>query len=201
MNQTIRRIAISGSAAVALLGGAAAIGTATAPTASAADIDTAINRATGAPVKQPDGRITYVRGMDAASYRATPEQHTVILAAAKNEDDPVGEIGSGLTPDNGSGAALGNPNQPNINGQTPANGYNPQQIQTQAGGGTIAVGVVAILALGIVAYFRVKGPVKAGDAVLFVFLGVALSGTVIGVMAKTMTENGVGSLGGVLGGL
>lgn len=202
MNQTIRRIAVSGSAAAALLGGAAAIGTATAPTASAADMDTAITRATGAQVKLPDGRITYVRGMDAASYRATPEQHTVILAAAKSDDNPGAEIGNGLTPDNGAGAALQNPNQPNVNGQTPATGYNPQQIQTQAGGGTIAVGIVAIIVLGLIVFFKVKsGAVKAFDAVLVSLLGISLAGTVIGGMGSDLTNNIIGSLGGMLSGM
>lgn len=201
MNATLRRIAVSGSAAVALLGGAPVIATATAPTASAADMETAINRATGAPVKLPDGRTTYVSGMDAAAYTATPEHtRTIVLAAAKAEDDPA-DISNGLTPDNGSGAALQNPNQPNVNGQV--NGVNPQQIQTQAGGGTvIGVSAVAILLFVIIAYFRIKKhDAKVGDAVLFTFLGVALGGTVIGGMISQMTNTGVSSLGGIFSGL
>lgn len=200
MNLTIRRIVVSGSAAAALLGGAAVITAASAPTASAADMDTVITQATGAPVKLPDGRITYVRGMDAASYRATAEQHTVVLAAAKSEDDPGAEIDNGLTPDSGSGAALGNPNQPNVNGQV--NGVNPQQIQTQAGGGTIAVGIVAILLLGIIVFAKVKhSGLKAGDAVLAGLFGIALSGTFVGVMGSQMTNSLISSIGGALSGM
>lgn len=203
MNLTIRRIVVSGSAAAALLGGAAALGTVTAPTASAADFDTAITRATGTPVSMPDGRTIHVRGMDAASYRATAEQHTVILAAAKAEDDPTAEIGNGLTPDNGSGsgAALDNPNTPNVNGQTP-NGYNPQQVSTQAGGGAIAIGMVSILVLGIWVFFKVKhGAIKAVDAVIVGLLGIALSGTFVGAMGSQMTNSLVGSLGTMLAGM
>jgi hypothetical protein len=200
MNPTVRHIAVSGSALVALLGGAAAITTATAPTASAAEIQTAVDRATGAPVTLPDGRTTYVRGMDAAAYNATPEQHTVVLAAAKSDDDPAG-ISNGLTVDGGQGAAITSPNSP----QAPINGvqtgYN-QQVTTQASGGTIAIGIVVIIVFGTIAFLRLKkNDAKIFDAVVFTFLGVALSGTVIGAMITTMSNNGVGSLGGVLGGL
>jgi hypothetical protein len=167
MNPTVRHIAVSGSALVALLGGAAAITAACAPTASATEMQTAIDRATGAPVTLPDGRTTYVRGMDAAAYNATPEQHTVILAAATGQQA----------------------------------GYN-QQVTTQAGGGTVAVGIVAILVLGIVVFFRVKKhDLKPGDAVLVGLFGIALSGTFIGAMGTQLTNSAVGSLGSMLGSL
>lgn len=200
MNTTLRHIAVSGSAAVALLGGAAVITTATAPTASAAEMQTVIDQATGAPVNLPDGRTIYVRGMDAAAYNATAEQHTVVLAAAKSDDDPAG-ISNGLTGDGGQGAAITSPNSP----QNPAFGQQTgytQQVTTQAGGGTIAVGIVAIIVLGLIVFFRVKhNHVKVGDAIVVTLLGVALSGTVIGAMATQMTNSGVGSLSGILGGL
>ncbi|MFJ7963159.1 hypothetical protein [Streptomyces sp. NPDC096324] len=198
MNATIRRIAVSGSAAVALLGGAAAITAATANTASAAEIQVHVDRATGAPVKLPDGRVVHIRGLDTAGYKATPEHtSTIVLAAAKTDGtDPAG-ISNGLTADGGQGAALTNPNSP----ATVQTGYN-QQVTTQAGGGTIAVGIVAILVLGLIVFFRVKhNHLKVGDAVVVTLLGVALSGTVIGAMATQMTNSGVGSLGGILGGL
>jgi hypothetical protein len=197
MNPTVRHIAVSGSALVALLGGAAAITAASAPTASAAEMQTAIDRATGAPVTLPDGRTTYVRGMDAAAYNATPEQHTVILAAAKTDDDPAG-ISNGLTADGGQGAPITNPNSPATGQQA---GYN-QQVTTQAGGGTVAVGIVAILVLGIVVFFRVKKhDLKPGDAVLVGLFGIALSGTFIGAMGTQLTNSAVGSLGSMLGSL
>jgi hypothetical protein len=154
MNATLRRIAVSGSAAVALLSGAAA-------TAVADD------------------------------------HHATVVAIAKTDATPdPNSIGNGLTPDNGSGAALQNPNQPSVNG------VNPQQIQTQASGGAIATGVVAIAILGIIVFFRVKGNhLKVGDAVVVVLFGVALAGTVIGGMADQLTDTGVASLSGILGGL
>ncbi|MFE4671093.1 hypothetical protein [Streptomyces sp. NPDC056723] len=192
MNSIVRRIAVSGSAAVALLGGAAAITTATAPTASAAEIQTHIDRATGAPVNLPDGRTIHVRGMDAAGYTASPAQHRVVLAAASDDQPDPSNITGGPVP--GAGAPVQNPNQ------TPA-GTN-QQLQTQAGGGTVAVGVVAILILGIVVFFRVKKhDLKAGDAVLVGLFGIALSGTVVGAMGSQLTNSLVGSLGNMLGNL
>lgn len=203
MNLTIRRIVVSGSAAAALLGGAAAITTASAPTASAADMESAITRATGAPVKLPDGRTTYVRGMDAASYRASDEHtRTIVLAAAKSGDDPAGEIGNGLTPDNGSGSALQNPNQPSVNGQVPANGYNPQQVQTQAGAGsislTVAIGVGLLIV--VIAWIR-SGKVKTLTAFACVALGVYLAPTVVGPVITGLGGSVGSSLGNVWSGL
>lgn len=157
MNATLRRIAVSTTATVALLGGAAA-------TADA----------------------------------ATVEQEATVLAIARTDTEPGSSDGitNGLTPDNsGTGAQLTNPQQ-----QAPAG--TQQQYQTQASGAAIGTGVVAILILGIVVFFRVKGGhLKAGDAVVVVLLGVALAGTVIGGLADQLTDSGVASLGGVLGGL
>lgn len=153
MNATLRRIAVSGSAAVALLGGAATTATA-----------------------------------DSVEHEAT------IVAIARTDTQPG--IGAGLTPDGGSGSAIQNP----VTGQAPAD-YN-QQIQTQASGGAIGAGVVAILVLGIIVFVRVKHrDIKPGDAVLVGLFGIALSGTVIGAMGDQITDSAIASLGNVLGGL
>ncbi|MFI8191387.1 hypothetical protein ACIF8T_21630 [Streptomyces sp. NPDC085946] len=153
MNATLRRIAVSTTATVALLGGAAA-------TADA----------------------------------ATAEHEATVVAIARTDAQPG--IGTGLTPDNGSGAQLQNP----TTSQVPA-GY-PDQIQTQASGAAIGTGVVVILLLGSVVFFRVKGGhLKVGDAVVVTVLGVALAGTVIGGMADQIASSGVGALSNVLGGL
>lgn len=153
MNATIRRIAVSGAAAVALLGGA---GTATA---------------------------------------ASEEHEATVVAIAKTDVDNPAGITTGITPDNG--AAIQNP----VDGLQPT-GVNGQQIQTQASGAAVGTGVVAIAILGIIVFFRVKGGhLKPGDAVVVVLLGVALSATVIGTMADQLTDSGVASLGGILGGL
>ena len=155
MNATIRRIAVSGAAAVALLGGA---GTATAA--------------------------------------VTEEHEATVLAIARTDTQDPADITNGLTPDGGQGAAIENP----VTGTQ--NGVAPQQIQTQASGAAIGTGVVAILLFGTVVFFRVKGGhLKAGDAVVVLFLGVALAGTVIGGLADQLTDSGVASLGGVLSGL
>jgi hypothetical protein len=199
MNTTLRHIAVSGSAVAALLGGAAAITAATAPAASAAEVQAHIDRAAGAPVNLPDGRTVHVRGMDAAAYTATPDHvSTVVLASAKTSGtDPAG-ISNGLTADGGQGSAITNPNTPATGQQT---GYN-QQVTTQAGGGTVAVGIVAILVLGIVVFFRVKKhDLKPGDAVLVGLFGIALSGTFIGAMGTQLTNSAVGSLGSMLSSL
>lgn len=191
MNTTIRRIAVSGSAAVALLGGAAAISMSTAPDASATETSAAIDRAAGAPVNLPDGRVMHVRGLDSAGYQADAAHHTAVVQLADDTNPGVGTYND----QTGTGTNLQNP--------TVNNGvsYTPAQVQTQASGGTIGVGIVAIIILGLIAFFRIKGSAKASDALIFTFLGIALSGTIFGVMAKTMTETGVGSLGGILGGL
>jgi len=194
MNTTIRRIAVSGSAAVALLGGAAAITTATAPQASAAEQKTAVHHVVTAPVNLPDGRTIRIAGLGGYGHAAT-DVHVATVAALKTDASPSAspDLTTGITP--GAGTQLPNP----VNGQQ--TGYN-QQITTQAGGGTIAVGVVAIAILGLIVFFRVRhNHLKVGDAVVVTLLGVALSGTVIGALATQMTNSGVGSLGGILGGL
>jgi len=155
MNTTIRRIAVSGAAAVALLGSAAATATA-----------------------------------------ATAEHEATIVAIAQTDtQDPAG-ITTGITTDGGQGAMLQNP----VNNPQPA-GYN-QQIRTQASGGAIAGGVVAILLLGFVVFVRVKHrDIKIGDAVVVTLFGIAVSGTVIGGLGDQLTNSAIGALGGVLGGL
>lgn len=188
MNNTIRRIAVSGSAAVALLGGAAAITVADSDTASAVEIQTRIDRATGAPVNLPDGRQMHVRGLDTAAYKANPGHYTatVTLASAKTDTQP----GNGPAPQGGV-VELQNPVTGN---QVPA-GYN-QQIQTQAGGGAISLTVAIGLGLLIVVIVMVKkGTVKAVQAVACVALGVYLAPTFVGPL---VTQLG-GSLGSSLG--
>ncbi|HEY3482968.1 MAG TPA: hypothetical protein VGL02_29155 [Streptomyces sp.] len=199
MSVTFRQIAVSGSAAVALLGGAAAIGVASAPTASAVETQTVAHRAVTAPVTLPDGRTMRITGMGGYGHRAT-DVHVATVASFKTDDPttPPGAtdgITNGLTPAGGAGAQLQNP----VNG-TQA-GYN-QQITTQAGGGTIAIGIVSILVLGIIVFFKVKhGHIKALDATLVGLLGISLAGTFVGTMGSSITNNLIGSLGSMLGGL
>lgn len=189
MSVTLRQITLSGSAAIALLGGAAAITLADSPTASAAT-QTVAHRAVTAPVTLPDGRTMRITGMGGYGHTATAD-HTATVAAYKGGT-------TGLTPDGGSGAQLQNPYN---TGQVPAT-YQ-QQISTQSSGGVaLGAGIVAILVLGVIVFFKIKhGHLKVGDVVLVGLLGVALSGTVIGTMAHQITNSGVSSLGGVLGGL
>lgn len=155
MNATIRRIAVSGAAAVALAG-------TTTSTAAAA---------------------------------AGPEHEATVIAIAQTDATPA-SINNNLTPGNGSNTPLQNP----VTQTVPAS-YT-QQVQTQASGGAIGAGVVAILVLGIIVFVRVKHrDIKPGDAVLVGLFGIALSGTVIGAMGDQLTDSVVTSLGNVLGGL
>jgi hypothetical protein len=136
-------------------------------------------------------------GAAATADAATAEHEATVIAIAKTDTAPgsADGIGRDLAP-NGVGAPLQNPDT----AQVPA-GY-PQQIQTQASGAAIGTGVVVILLLGTVVFFRVKGGhLKVGDAVVVTVLGVALAGTVIGGMADQIADSGVGALSGVLGGL
>jgi hypothetical protein len=195
MNPTLRRIAVSGSAAVALLGGAAAITLADSPSASAAE-QTTVHRAVTAPVQMPDGRTIRITGMGGYGHQAS-DVHVATVAAFKTDTTPAADptLGTGLTPDGGAGAAITNP----VTGtQT---GYN-QQVTTQASGAGVATGVVAILVLGIIVFFKVKhGHVKVGDAVVVGLFGIAISGTVIGGMGGSLTNSLVGSMGSMLSGL
>lgn len=197
MSITFRQIAVSGSAAVALFGGAAAITMATPSPASAAT-QTVAHRAVTAPVRMPDGRTLRITGMGGYGHQATAG-HVATVAAFKSDTattppDATDGVGTGLTPDGGIGAQLQNP----TTGQQ--TGYN-QQITTQSGGGYIGAGVVAILLFAVIAIVRIRHGASKGDAALFLFLGVALAGTTIGTMLHQFATNGVGSFGGALGGL
>ncbi|WP_416476998.1 hypothetical protein [Streptomyces sp. LKA04] len=195
MNVTFRQFAVSGSAAVAVLGGAATLPVIAAQPASAVS-ESVVERAVTAPVTLPDGRTLRITGMGGYGHHAS-EKHIATVAGFKADTEPGSADGitNGLTPDSGTGSQLVNPQQ-----QMPA-GYNGQY-QTQASGGAIATGVVAILVLGIIVFFKVKaGHIKAFDAVIVSLLGVSLAGTVVGSMGSDLTNSLVGSLGNMLGGL
>jgi hypothetical protein len=147
------------------------------------------------PDHPPDRRLGQRGRSPPRGRRRHHHRHRAVRAAAKTDTtDPAG-ITTGLTADGGQGAAIQNP----VTGQQ--TGYN-QQITTQAGGGYVAVGMVAILVLGVIVFFKVKhGHIKAFDAVLVSLLGISLAGTVVGTMGHQMTNSLFGSLGGVLGGL
>lgn len=198
MNAVIRRIAVSGSAAVALLGGAATLTVADSEPASATEIQARIDRATGAPVTLPDGRVMHVPGLDTAGRTATAEQHTAVveLAAYQTDvNDPAG-ITNGLTPDSGSGHALQNPFN---SGAVPAS--TPQQITTQAGGGTISLTVAIGLALLAVVIVMVKkGHVKFAQAFACVALGVYLAPTFFGPLIQQLGGSAATGLGNVWAG-
>lgn len=132
----------------------------------------------------------------AATAAASEEHEATVLAIARTDTQDPADITNGITRDDGSGATIQNP----LNQQT--NTVNQQQIQTQASGGAIAGGVVAILVLGIIVIVRVRGKdVKVGDAVVLTLFGIAVSGTVVGAMGDQITDSAIASLGNVLSGL
>lgn len=197
MNETLRRIAVSGSAAVALLGGAATLTTITAEPASAADMQTAIDRATGTPVRLPDGRTLHIRGLDTASYQADADHHEAAVTLASAKTDTTPDISNGLTPDTGGqGSVLQNPYN---TGQVPA-GYG-QQIQTQAGGGTISLTVaIGVALLAVVIVMVKKGHVKFAQAFACVALGVYLAPTFFGPLIQQLGGSAASGLGNVWAG-
>lgn len=180
-----RQLAVSGSAAVVLLGGAAAITTVTADTASAATRQT-VEHAVTAPVQMPDGRTIRITGMGGYGHQVSPSHIDTIASVAYKTD---------TTPATGRSPYTDFTPQ-----QTPA-GYT-QQVTTQSGGGAvIGAGVAVILLFLVIAIVRIRHGASKGDAVLFLLLGVALTGTSIGTMLNQFTTSGVGSLGGAFGGL
>ncbi|MDT0608843.1 hypothetical protein [Streptomyces lancefieldiae] len=189
MNATIRRFAVSGSAAVAVLGGAATITLASPSPASATASEPVVERAVTAPVTLPDGRTIRITGMGGYGHQATAKQIAVV-AGIKADAEPGSADGitNGLTPDSGSGAQLVNPQQ------VPAG--TPQQYQTQASGGTIGV-TVAVgvgLLIGVIVMVR-RGSVKVVQAIACIALGVYLAPTFVGPLVQQLG----GSIGTGLG--
>jgi hypothetical protein len=193
MSPSLRQFAVSGSAAVALLGGAAAITFATPSPASAATQTVAVNAVT-APVQLPDGRTLRITGMGGYGHRATAE-HVATVAAYKTDSNP--NTTTGQTPANGgAGTILQNP----LNTPT-TTGYN-QQITTQSAAGGVAVGTVTILILTIIVFYKIKhGGLKVADAILGVVAGVAISGTFLGPTIAQVSNSLVSSASSALSSL
>jgi hypothetical protein len=195
MTNTLRRIAVSGSAAVAVLGGAATITLAAPSPASAAASEHVVERAVTAPVTLPDGRTMRITGMGGYGHHATDKQIAVV-AGFKADTEPGSSDGitNGLTPDGGTGAQLTNPQQ-----QVPAG--TQQQYQTQAGGGTIGV-TVAVgvgLLIGVIVMLK-RGSMKFVQAAACIALGVYLAPTFVGPLVQQLGGSvGVG-LGNVWSG-
>ncbi|MEV7975405.1 hypothetical protein [Streptomyces sp. NPDC086519] len=190
MTPSFRQFAVSGSAAVALLGGAAAITMATPSPASAAT-QTVAERAVTAPVTLPNGRTLRITGMGGYGHTATAD-HIATVAAYKTAGNPGTTTGD--TPaGSGVGTVLQNP----YNTPTMQTGYN-QQITTQASGAAISV-TVAIgigLLIGVVVMIK-RGSVKFVQAFACVALGVYLAPTMVGPLITNLG----GSVGGSLGNL
>ncbi|MEU4051280.1 hypothetical protein AB0F09_19035 [Streptomyces olivaceus] len=190
MNVTLRQFAVSGSAAVAVLGGAATITVAAPSPASAAVSEHVVERAVTAPVTLPDGRTMRITGMGGYGHHATTEQISTVAGFKTDTEPGSGDgITNGLTPDSGSGSQLVNPQQ-----QTPAG--TQQQYQTQAGGGaislTVAVGIGLLIGVGLMIK---RGSVRFIQAGACVALGVYLAPTFVGPLVQQLG----GSIGAGLG--
>src|SRR4051812_30158702 len=116
----VRTFALSGAAAVALLGAA---GTASAETPEQAEqvAVAAAEQASGTPVRLPSGQMLSIRGLESVSYRADAAHHTAVVTLA----DGAPASGPGMS---GIDSSLGGANTQRNSGlrQQPGgyNGYN-----------------------------------------------------------------------------
>ncbi|MFD8851839.1 hypothetical protein [Streptomyces sp. NPDC059604] len=182
MSRIIRTLAVSGAAAAALLG-TASTAAADSPESAAAVVEAAADRAAGAPVTLPSGKVLHVRGLDSVSYRADASHRTAVAALG----DELGSMPGNrpVAEPNGIGTGLTQP-----------------QVQNQAGVGGISTVGVAALAVGIILFFGVKhGKIEKGWLVLSLIMGVLLSGTVVGPMVSQLTGSGVGMFGNFWAGM
>lgn len=181
MNRIVRAIALSGAAAAAVMATAT---TASADTPEAAEtaIQSAVDRAAGAPVTLPSGKKLHVRGLDSVAYRADASHRTAVVQLAA--DQP----GSNMTTFDQPGFSPQQVQQP--------------QVQTQAGGGALGTGAVIALVLGVVLFFGLKANrVTKGWAFTCIAMGVVLSGTFIGPLIQQLGGSGVQAFGNLFAGL
>lgn len=191
MPRIIRTLALSGVAAVAVLG-TAATASADTPEEASAVVQAAVDRAVGVPVSLPDGRVLHVRGLDSVTYRADADHRTTVVTLAAGPGTDTGTVGIESTL-----------NQPRQQGGFGSNvGVTPQQVTTQAGAGTLSATAVAALVMGVVLYFGIKhGKVSRGWAIGCVVLGVLLSPTFVGPLVGQLTGSGATTFGNLWAGL
>ncbi|MFB8407538.1 hypothetical protein [Streptomyces sp. NPDC055912] len=173
MPRIIRSLALSGAAALAVLG-TATTASADTPEQATAIVDQAVTHATGTPVSLPDGRTLTVTGLDTASYRADAAHRATVADLSAGAPQPEAPQ---LQP-----------------------GYPPQlQAQAAAGTGAIAVGIVLMLVLGIVLFFGIKnGKVSKVWAGVCGAFGITLGSTFVGPMVLTIGGSALSAVGQVL---
>ncbi|MER5820495.1 hypothetical protein [Streptomyces californicus] len=187
MSRIVRALAVSGAAAAALMGTATAA-TADSTEAAVATVEAAAHRAASAPVSLPDGRVLHVRGLDTVSYRADAAHHSAVVTLA---DGAPGQMPGNDVAPQGVGSQIGTGLQ-----------QQPQQVQTQAGAGSISTVAVAALVLGVITFFGIKaGKLAKGWFVVSLALGVLLSGTLIGPLVSQLTGSGVTAFGNIWAGM
>lgn len=191
MNRTRRIAVLTGAAATAALG---TIGVATPATAATPTVVQVVDAAPapdpGATIRTTDGRAVTVRGFPDTHYRADASHRSVVVQLAASS--------SGM-----EGNTPGAPNMPTpLYPQQPqAPGYNPQQIQTQAGGGAISVTVAIGMGLAIFTFVMVKkGRINGWHAAALVMFGVFLAPTTFGPVLQNLGISLGSGLGNVWAG-
>ncbi|MFE2045927.1 hypothetical protein ACFXAZ_34410 [Streptomyces sp. NPDC059477] len=177
MSRIIRTFAVTGAAAAALLGTAGTVHAATTEEATAT-VEAAVDRAAGAPVTLPSGKTLHVRGLDTVAYRADDVHHqTLASVVADTRSAGVGVVPAGL----------------------PAS--TPQQVQTQAAGGSISVVAMLGIGLAIFTFFMIKkGRINAWHAAALVMFGVVLAPTTFGPLLQSLGVSAAGALGNIWSG-
>jgi hypothetical protein len=177
MARIIRTLALSGAAAAALLGTAGTVHADT-PEKATTIVESAVDRAAGAPVTLPSGKTVHIRGLEAAAYRTDAAHHTTVVTVA-----------DGTT---GNGAAVGTPTYTD---------YTQQPVQARSTGGTISVVAALGIGLAIFTFLMVKkGRINAWHAVALVTFGVVLAPTTFGPLLQNLGVSAATSLGNVWGG-
>ncbi|MFI1867379.1 hypothetical protein [Streptomyces jumonjinensis] len=189
MSRVVRMLAVTGAAAVAVLGTGPSAAAADTPETATAVVEAAVRQAAGAPVTLPSGRTIRIGGMESAAYRADAGHRSTVVRLAA---DPV--------PDGGGVSGMNLNQQPLEVRQQP--GYGTQQVRTQAGGGAIGVNVAIGLALLVIVIVGTKkGHVRWPWTAACVALGVYLAPTVVGPLIQGLGGSVGQSLGNVWGGL
>jgi hypothetical protein len=168
----VRLAALAGAAAVAL-------GIATPAVAAAVEHTATVHSAhsTATPINL-DGRVVTVT-MPTTHYAPTDaHSDAVVTLAAAVQPSVAPVVDANVTPA--------------VNNVTPAN----------VSGGTIGVGLVGLMIIGVVVFIGIKGrKVAAGWAITLVALGVLLDGTFVGPLIKQLTTSVVTAAASTLGNL
>jgi hypothetical protein len=130
---------------------------------------TSVQAATDTSVRLADGtRAMTVRGLPTTHYTATADHSAAVVTVAAVQPSVAPVVDTNVTPA--------------VNNVTPAN----------VSGGTIGVGIVGLMLIGVIVFIGIKGrKVAASWAITLVALGVLLDGTFVGPLIKQLTNSAV----------